>query len=136
MSTKDVAVRFFTGLDEHNVDAALSGFADNAVYHGLQDRGGQISRADYAGKNRIREYLSTFLSTSAGGYMKYDLRSVEGDDKVVAVEWTDLARSKDGTEYRNQGVNVFEFDERGRAKDVRMYCDWSPLKNWKFTPDT
>jgi ketosteroid isomerase-like protein len=68
--------------------------------------------------------------------MKYDLRSVEGDDKVVAVEWTDLARSKDGTEYRNQGVNVFEFDERGRAKDVRMYCDWSPLKNWKFTPDT
>src|SRR5712664_1067717 len=108
MSTKDVAVRFFTGLDEHNVDAALSGFADNAVYHGLQDRGGQISRADYAGKNRIREYLSTFLSTSAGGYMKYDLRSVEGDEKVVAIEWTDVARRKDGTEYRNQGGNVFE----------------------------
>jgi ketosteroid isomerase-like protein len=135
MSSKDVATRFFTGLDEHDVDAALSGFADNAVYHGLQDRGGKISRADYAGKPRIREYLNTFLTTSAGGYMKYDLRSVRGDDKVVAVEWVDLARSTEGKEYRNQGVNVFEFDDQGRAVDVRMYCDWSPLEDWKFTPD-
>lgn len=136
MSSRDVAVRFFTGLDEHDVDAALAGFADEAVYHGLQDREGRISRADYSGKKRIREYLSTFLETSARGYMKYELRSVQSNGKVVAVEWSDVARSNDGTEYRNQGVNVFEFDDAGRAVDVRMYCDWSPLESWKFTPDT
>lgn len=136
MSSRDIATGFFEGLNQHDVDAAIAGFADQAVYHGLQDRGGRISRADYEGKSRIRQYLQTFLDTSAGGYLKYDLRSVRGDDGVVAVEWTDLARSKDGTEYRNQGVNVFEFDQQGHAVDIRMYCDWSPLEDWKFTPDS
>lgn len=135
MSNRDAAVAFFEGLNQHDLDVALAGFADSAVYHGLQDREGRISRADYAGKDRIREYLGTFLETSAGGYLKYDFRSVSDDAKVVAVEWVDLARSKDGTEYRNQGVNVFEFDDQGKAFDIRMYCDWSPLESWKFTPD-
>jgi ketosteroid isomerase-like protein len=135
MAAKDLATRFFTGLNEHNLEAALSGFDDEAVYHGLQDRDGRMSRADYAGKKRIAEYLGTFLESAAGGYLKYDLRSVQGDDKVVAVEWVDLARSKAGVEYRNQGVNVFQFNDAGKAIDIRMYCDWSPLENWKFTPD-
>lgn len=134
MSAKDIAVRFFTGLNQHDLDQAFAGFSEDVVYHGFSERDGVLSRTDYVGKEQLRGYLGTFLSTTAGEYLHYDLRTVQGDERFVAVEWVDLARSGSGKEYRNQGVNVFEFDDAGRVKDVRAYMDWTPLAGWGWTP--
>jgi ketosteroid isomerase-like protein len=134
MGAIDKAVSFFTGLTARDVDSALAGIADDCVYFGLEYKDGRMGRRYYNGKRRLADYVGTFLATSAGGHLKYDIRAVAGDEKRVFVEWADEASSVDGKQYQNRGVHVFEFNDQGMALNIRCYCDWAPLETWAFTP--
>lgn len=133
MSTIDTAVRFFTGMDERDARAATDGFADDATYFGIEYRDGRIHRKTYQGKQAIHDYIAAWVG--AAGNLKYTLRGVVGDDRQVMIEWSDVARSRDGYEYENRGVLVFDFNADRKVQDVRAYYDFAPLQEFQFLDD-
>jgi len=132
VSTIDTAVRYFTGMDELDAHAATEGWAEDGTYLGIEHRDGKIHRKLYQGKQAIRGYIAAWVAMAAGG-IKYTLPNVVGNDKTVMIEWSDVAKTKDGREYRNQGVLVFEFNANGKIQQARAYQDCGPLEDWDFS---
>ncbi len=132
MSTIDTAVRYFTGMDERDAEAATKGYAEDGSYLGIEHRDGKIHRKLYQGRQAIRDYIAAWVGSATGG-LKYTLRNVVGSDKTVMIEWSDVAHTADGREYRNQGVLVFDFNADQKIQQARAYYDFGPLEDWDFS---
>lgn len=127
----DVALSYLKGMDRLDLDAATSGWAEDMCYYGIEQVDGQIRRKWYKGKAAAVGYIRKWLSVMVS--LQYTTGAIVADDKTVMVEWFDTARHKDGTEYKNQGVLIYEFNEQGMVKEIRMYCDFGSLEDFAFT---
>lgn len=130
MSNVEKAKQYLLGMNELDVDLALSGFSETASYMGLSKQDdGKLVRHTYEPKSAIHEYISNWVG-GASDKLHYEFRAVMEDGDTVMIEWEDVAQGK-GNEYTNQGVLVYEFED-GQIERVRMYCDWGPLMDWHF----
>jgi ketosteroid isomerase-like protein len=132
MDTKRAALRFFEGLNSRDVDAALADFADQATYLGIEEHEGRLRRKEQVGKQAIHDYLTSFVRMSDGGLLHYEVVNIVGEGSVVMAEWTDVARNADGREYRNHGVNTWEFDDQGRVIRAKSFPNWDSLTNFDY----
>lgn len=133
MDAKSRALEFFKGLNSGDVSAAIADFADDATYLGIEEHEGRLRRKEFVGKKAIHGYLDAFVQMSAGGYLHYDVVNLVADGPIVMVEWTDVARSRDGREYRNHGVNTWEFDDQGRVVRAKSFPNWDSLAAFDYT---
>jgi ketosteroid isomerase-like protein len=133
MDTKSQALHFFEGLNSRDVTAALADFADDATYLGIEEHQGTLRRKEFAGKQAIHDYLSSFVKLSDGGSLHYDVVNLVAEGSVVMAEWTDVARNGDGREYRNHGINTWEFDDRGRVVRATSFPNWDSLTTFDYT---
>jgi ketosteroid isomerase-like protein len=132
MDTKQKALRFFEGLNSRDVDAAIADFADQATYLGIEEREGRLRRKEQVGKQAIHDYLTAFVRMSEGGLLHYEVVNIVAEGSVVMAEWTDVARNADGREYRNHGVNTWEFDGEGRVIRAKSFPNWDSLTNFDY----
>jgi ketosteroid isomerase-like protein len=133
METKGKALEFFKGLNSRDVTAALAPFADHATYLGIEEHQGTLRRKEFVGKKAIHDYLTSFVRLSDGGSLHYDVVNLVAEGRVVMAEWTDVARRPDGQEYRNHGVNTWEFDEQGRVVRAKSFPNWDSLRTFDYT---
>ena len=131
---RDAAVQWFTGMNAHDVDAALRGFAADARYFGVEWREGRMIRKLYEGKDAVRAYLGAFLDSLESLEYTVERVGVDGETSVL-VEWTDRGLSKSGGVYENRGVLVFDLDERGAVREARSYFDFEPVTTQQFVED-
>jgi len=132
MDAKSRALEFFEGLNSRDVSAALAGFADDATYLGIEEAEGTLRRKELVGKQAIHDYLTSFVELS-DSYLHYDVVNLVAEGPVVMAEWTDVARNRDGREYRNHGVNTWELDDQGRVIRAKSFPNWDSLSAFDYT---
>lgn len=132
MDNKAAALRFFQGLNARDVDAAIADFAEEATYLGIEEQGGRLRRKEQVGKQAIHDYLTAFVRMSDGGLLRYEVVNIVAEGPLVMAEWTDVARSRDGREYHNHGVNTWEFDGRGRVVRAKSFPNWDSLTAFDY----
>ena len=130
MNTIDVALSYLKGMDKLDLEAATSGWAEDVCYYGIDQSDGTVCRKWYKGKAQAKGYIGKWLSVME--YIQYTTGAIMGNDKTVMVEWFDTARHKDGTEYKNQGVLIYEFNDQKKVREIRMYCDFGSLEEFAF----
>src|SRR5438128_7000671 len=106
MPDPDGALQWFTGMNTRDPAVAVSGFAEDARYLGVEWSDGQMVRKLYRGKDVIRDYLGAFVGAIEN--LEYTVQHAGLDGNTLLVEWTDRGRSQDGGEYSNRGVLVFD----------------------------
>lgn len=130
MSNIDVALSYLKGMDKLDLDAATSEWADDVCYYGIDQSSGTVRRKWYKGKAEAVGYIRKWLSVMER--IQYTTGAIMANDKTVMVEWFDVARHMDGTEYKNQGVLIYEFNDQKKVREIRMYCDFGELEDFAF----
>lgn len=130
MSRVDNAQSYLLGMNAGDLEAALSAFAEDATYYGIRKDDGTIRRNLYGSKAEIRGYIGNWLKTASGG-ITYEIRSAREWGDCVLIEWGDSA-SGTGEHYDNEGILLFEFNDRDQIKHARAYQDFGPLRGWSF----
>jgi ketosteroid isomerase-like protein len=118
------------GMNTGDLETALAAFAEDASYYGIEKRDGKIFRKLHTPKSAIREYIGAWLDAASGG-ITYKVRSAKEWGDCVLVEWEDDATGEGG-HYVNEGILLFEFDERDEIVHARAYQDFGPLVEWPF----
>lgn len=128
----DNAKQYLLGMNEGNLEAALSGFAEDATYYGIEKRDGKIYRKLHGSKDEIRTYISNWLATAKRG-ITYDIKRVTQYGDGLLIEWSDVMEGAGEVEtYVNEGILIFEFNEGGFVKHARAYQDFGPLERSPF----
>lgn len=131
MNRIDRALTYLRGMDRLDLDHATSQWADDVCYYGIEQVDGEIRRKWYKGKDQAVGYIRKWLSAMVS--IQYTTGAILADDKTVMVEWFDVARHQDGTQYKNQGVLIYEFNDQDKVREIRMYCDFGELEDFAFT---
>jgi hypothetical protein len=128
----DSAKQYLLGMNEGNLDSALSGFADDATSYGIEKRDGKIYRKLHGSKAEIHTYIDNWLSTAKRG-ITYDIKRVVQYGDGLLIEWSDVMEGQGDVEtYVNEGMLIFEFNEDGLVKHARAYQDFGPLERSPF----
>lgn len=118
---KELVLKFFASVsdeaDAHNVESAMSLFADNSVFRvmGSYGMGGTMTKEETIRKNV--EVLATIK-----GRMKFKIHSVTAEHNRVAVEAENTCTLIDGKLYDNFYLFVFVI-ENGQIQRVNEYLD-------------
>jgi hypothetical protein len=118
------------GMNTGDVDKALANFAPDATYWGIQRVDGKIQRKLHGSKAEIHAYISNWLRIASGG-ITYQIKNAKEWGDCVLVEWSDVATGS-GLRYENEGILLFEFNEKDEIKHARAYQDFGPLEEWGF----
>lgn len=118
------------GMNTGDVDKALANFAEDATYWGIQRVDGKIRRKLYGSKAELHTYISDWLRIASSG-ITYQIRDAKEWGDCVLLEWSDVA-SGEGRRYENEGILVFEFNDRDQIVHARAYQDFGPLNEWGF----
>lgn len=123
------AERYFTGMNEGDAAAVVSGFAEDATYYGWESREDGLYRITRAPRDEIRDYFDRWIKSVPGG-IHYEIVNTRRCGDAVVIDWRDVNPSGG---YNNEGILVFEFDDKGEITHARPYCHIEPMINvgWK-----
>ncbi len=124
------AKSYLLGMNTGDVNIALKAFADDATYYGVQRVDGQLKRKLHGSKAEIKAYIGHWLELASGG-ITYEVKSAKEWGDCVLVEWADSATGG-GKQYDNEGILLFEFNEKDQIKHARAYQHMGPLVAWGF----
>jgi ketosteroid isomerase-like protein len=116
-------VSYFKAVDEKDVDAILSHFADDANLMV------QTDNAVFAGAEEIRRMFTDFCDASVSIFHEIKNIVVEPDARKVATEQSYIGELHDGTKNDMHNCNFFDVDADGRFSRVIIWmAGTNPLK--------
>ena len=114
---------YFRAVDDQDVDAILSHFADDAVVTV------QTDHAVFAGKDEIRRMFTDFTGNSVSIFHEIKNIVVEPDAGKVATEQSYIGELNDGTKNDMHNCNFFDVDAEGRfSRMIIWMAGTNPLK--------
>ena len=109
---------YFQAIRDMDMDAWVDTFAEDAVSND------PVGSPPIVGHQKLRE----FFQSIAGAFEKVGLTENEifiaGNG--AAVKWTGSGTSKQGKSVRDEGIEVFEINVRGKIQ--RVYAYWNPAE--------
>ena len=100
-----------TGMSD--VEDFLQHFTDDAVWH--------LNRRRFDGHEGLTQITERARAAFPTG-IEREVRSVVADGDRVVIQHTNRATTKDGREYLNEYVKVFEFAADGRCEFISAYA--------------
>ena len=109
-------------LNRGEIDAFLSGFADNAVfiYPNNVSVGGEIKgkKAIDEWFHKLMEHYSKISITLKNVFVTNVLAL--GSTNIFAVEWDEIATNRDGKDFKFSGVTIIDV-KKGKATRIQEY---------------
>jgi ketosteroid isomerase-like protein len=109
---REVAESYWRAEESRDVDAVLSHFHEDAVFHPVS--------GPLRGHDEIRTFYDGMGDTFPGLRVSIVHEVTAGDD--AALEWEAVLTDRDGTEFPIRGVNVVHVRD-GRFEHVTAYFD-------------
>ena len=114
---------YFKAVDDMDVDAILSHFADDATLIV------QTDHATFEGAEEIRRMFTDFCANSVSIFHEIKNIVVEPDARKVATEQSYIGELRDGTKNDMHNCNFFDIDADGKFSRVIIWmAGTNPLK--------